>query len=144
MTPFTKKVTSDEVKKRLLDVWPHMRTTVRLYDLYYTYPTYEEVKDAMAQCPRYKKIPYMDYISDCDKKSLWLNADIKEFCAIKTKLSYTWTFGIISGFVWNGVTRNHTGNIFLTKNEIFIVDSSDFSNTWPANPKKDFMIEVRL
>jgi len=139
-----KHVTEAQIRKRILDIWPHMKTTIRLYDPKYSYPTYQDVIDAVRKCPRHRNIPYTDYIADCDKKSLWLNADIKEYCATKINLNYTWPFGIVSGFIWAGEPRNHTGNIFLTEQSTYLIDSSDFDSVWEVNPKKDFMIEVRL
>jgi hypothetical protein len=136
---------SEEIRRRLYSIWPHLEkmNSLGLSDKFYEYPSLEQVKLAIASCPRYRKITYQDFKADCDKKSKWLDGDIKEYCLDKTQ-HYTWTFGWASGFIWNGELRNHTANIFLTKERIYLFDSSGYDDSWEADSKKDLIIKVEI
>lgn len=139
----TVRISADEIRERLL-IWPTLKTTARLYDKYYIYfKDLDHIKSVVRKQRTHLEIPYKDYVADCDKKSLWLNADVKKHCAI-INLNYTYAFGIASGLFWNGELRNHTGNIAMTKDKIYLIDSSFSNQTWEADSQKDLMIEVRI
>lgn len=138
------RIPANEIRTKLFDLWPHLKNSIRLYDEYYLYfGGLDHILTVIRKQRTHLEIPYKDYVADCDKKSLWLNADVKKYCALKN-FNYTYAFGIASGIFWEGELRNHTGNIALTGNKIYLIDSSFSNKTWEADSQKDFMIEVRI
>lgn len=120
----TELISSDNLRKLFFDNFPLLDNNyqVRMSDLFYLLPTYDELKDAVDRHTS-KDIRFMTHIGECEEYTCYLRSDIAKERhmdagnnIIPKDKQYTWALGEADGLLNGQFYENepHTMNIAIT------------------------------
>lgn len=134
--------THTDIRNSLIRLWPSLNQ-IWLRDPAYFTPTHEELLLLLDQTIT-KDRPLVTHIADCDDFALQLHAEVSRlrYDYIREHLPpkeqrLPWPFGEASGLRFRGRDINHTINICLTTDGIYLIDATNQNLCWKAESGQD-------
>ena len=139
-------ITSTTLRNRIKELW-------NIRDIWLLDPKYflldSSIVERIIKDLSNKKMKFTDNVWDCDNYSRLLDAEFKKYqyicakCSRPDKLNFTWAFGVCMGQRFNGNDINHSVNIALCKQGVYLIEPQT-DKIWKADPDRDKLYFIMM
>jgi len=137
------KIARDVVIKKYMEFWPMIMTPPLWDDKYFSISPLNYAEKILSKCKLRHGIKFVEERADCDFFALITMADFHMQWNKDDKYPYQSPFGRASGLKFDGEVGNHTVNVLMVDEGIYLFDPQ-ISKLWSADKKKDVVYLIKF
>lgn len=135
-------ISTNKIRNRLTRMWPNLKQ-IWLTDPVYK-PTPTDIVDVLNLWEgELKKYSFKKNLMECEEFALFCHSFVKQHQVFNFNDKYNWCYGECITSKLLGFERVHSCNLYLTQNNIFMVEPQTGAY-WEANPDLDDVFFVKM